>query len=193
MAAKRFRILLDQNFPKPPGFDISEIDDTVEVVHVADHDADLTERHTPDWYIYLRAARDGFNALVTRDASQLGLPEEMFVLTRIRLTIVSFRQAVEDPIVEWGQLLAYLPAIRHRDESRHSQIILLPRPELTQKNERAPKEALATIARDLGCSVAETRRNAESAVTQHLGLRGEVEEYHRLMKLKNQGSTGGKG
>ena len=38
MAAKRFRILLDQNFPKPPGFDISEIDDTVEVVHVADHD-----------------------------------------------------------------------------------------------------------------------------------------------------------
>lgn len=47
----------------------------VEVVHVADHDANLTERHTPDWYFYLRAARDGFNALVTRDASQLGLPK----------------------------------------------------------------------------------------------------------------------
>ena len=44
--------------------------------------------------------------MVTRDRNQLGLPEEMWVLTRVRLTLVTFRQPIEDPIVEWGQLLA---------------------------------------------------------------------------------------
>lgn len=186
MSDPRYRILLDQNFPKPPGFDIADIDDTVEVVHVADHDPTLTQRRTPDWYIYLRAARDGFNALVTRDANQMGLPEEMWVLTRIRLTVIAFRQAVEDPIVEWGQLLAYLPAIRGRDVAKHSQIMLLPRPELTTKNEKAPAAALGQIARDLGCSVAEARRGAAAAVTDYLGTRDEVDEYHKLMRWRPQ-------
>ncbi len=107
--ASRFRLLLDQNFPNPPGFDVAEVDSSVEVVHLGLHDPTLTAGGTPDWVIYLRAAHDGFDALVTRDLSQTELPEEMLVLTRVRLTLVAFREAVEDPIVEWGQLLAYLP------------------------------------------------------------------------------------
>jgi hypothetical protein len=70
------RLLLDQNFPRPPGFDLASVDATVEAVHVYDHDRTLTEAGTPDWLIYLRAAEDGFDALVTRDWHQMDQPEE---------------------------------------------------------------------------------------------------------------------
>lgn len=68
------RLLLDQNFPRPPGFDLRTVDSTVEAVHVYDHDRGLTEAGTPDWLIYLRAAHDGFDALVTRDWALCGIP-----------------------------------------------------------------------------------------------------------------------
>lgn len=130
--------------------------------------------------IYLRAAHDGFDALVTRDLSQTELPEEMLVLTRVRLTLVAFREAVEDPIVEWGQLLAYLPLVRGRNDSKRSQIVLLPRPALSAKNELAPKAALSQIANDLGVAVAQVRREAEASVRDHLGTR---EDGHALLGL----------
>lgn len=75
------RLLLDQNFPRPPGFDLGSVDATVEAVHVFDHDPALTEAGTPDWLIYLRAVEDGFDALVTRDSHQLDQPEELWVLS----------------------------------------------------------------------------------------------------------------
>src|SRR3954452_21866 len=81
-----YRLLLDQNFPKPPGFDVSLVDATVEVVHLSDFDSTLAKARTPDWFVYLRAAEAQYDAMVTRDHNQLRLPEEMWVLTRIKLT-----------------------------------------------------------------------------------------------------------
>jgi hypothetical protein len=43
------RLLLDQNFPRPPGFDLASVDATFEAVHVYDHDRTLTEAGTPDF------------------------------------------------------------------------------------------------------------------------------------------------
>ena len=83
------RLLLDQNFPRPPGFELASVDATVEAVHVFDHDPALTEAGTPDWLIYLRAVEDGFDALVTRDWHQLDQPEELWVLSNLRLTVAS--------------------------------------------------------------------------------------------------------
>lgn len=54
------RLLLDQNFPRPPGFDLSSVDATVEAVHVFDHDPALTEAGTPDWLVYLWAVETDY-------------------------------------------------------------------------------------------------------------------------------------
>ena len=35
-APHRFRLLLDQGFPKPPGFGVEEVDRSIEVVHFGD-------------------------------------------------------------------------------------------------------------------------------------------------------------
>jgi hypothetical protein len=177
-----YRLLLDQNFPKPPGFDVSQVDATVEVVHLTDFDATLSKAGTPDWFLYLRAAEAKFDAMVTRDRNQLGLPEEMWILTRIKLTLITFRRAIEDPIVEWGQVLAYLPEIRRRNQERSSQILLLPRPELSSRNVVRPVEGLHQLADDQGIAAQEIRREAEANVLDYLDRRGEQERFEHLLK-----------
>jgi hypothetical protein len=179
-----YRLLLDQNFPKPPGFDISLVDATVEVVHLVDFDSSLSKAGTPDWFLYLRAAEAKFDAMVTRDRNQLGLPEEMWILTRIKLTLVTFRQAIEDPIVEWGQVLAYLPEIRRRNQERSSQILLLPRPELSSKSVVRPRDGLHQLADDQGIAAQEIRHDAEVNVLDYLDGRGERARFERLLKLR---------
>ncbi len=170
----RYRVLLDQNFPKPPGFDISEVDNTVEVVHVVDFDADLVKGRTPDWLIYLRAADAQFDAIVTRDASQLELAEELWILTRIKLTLITFRKAIEDPIVEWGQLLAYLPLIRKRPHGgTQSRIIHLPKPVLADRhNITKPGDLLHRMAGDTGIAAQQLRSEAELNIRDYLTANG---------------------
>jgi len=55
------RLLLDEGFPSPPEFEISTVDDSVEVVALRDCDRSLTGTGAPDWYLYLRADRAGFD------------------------------------------------------------------------------------------------------------------------------------
>ena len=111
----RLALLLDQGFPKPTAFAISELDRTVRVEHLSDFAPALAQRSTPDWYVYCVAAEAGFDALVVRDRSQLDQLAEMYVLSRLRrLTIVTWRKGIEDPMREWGQLLAYLPQVKRR-------------------------------------------------------------------------------
>ncbi len=112
-APHRFRLLLDQGFPKPPGFRVEEIDRSIEVVHFGDSYRDLARARTPDWLIYAHAARDGFDALVTRDKAQVDQALEMWVLSRlVGFSVVTWRRRIDDPIQEWGQLLAYLPEVK---------------------------------------------------------------------------------
>jgi hypothetical protein len=182
--ADRYRLLLDQNYPNPPGFDVGRVDATVDVVALGSFDPALARRNTPDWLIYLRAAEAGFDAMVTRDENQLSLPEEMWVLTRIRLTLVTFRQPIEDPIVEWGQLLAYLPAIRRRSDARSSQIILLPKPTLSAQNVSKPKDELHQLAAEQGISAGQLRRDAQSNVVDLLDERGLTGRFDSLLRLR---------
>lgn len=79
------------------------------VEHLNDVAPELSQRSTPDWYVYCIAAQSGFDALVVRDRSQLRQMTEMYVLSRLpELTVVTWRKVVDDPVREWGQLLAYL-------------------------------------------------------------------------------------
>ena len=78
------RLLLDEGFPSPPGFDISDVDDSVRVVALRHFDTTLTGTRTPDWYLYLRAEQAGFDALVTHDSDQLKQRGENGLLSLLR-------------------------------------------------------------------------------------------------------------
>src|SRR5215211_6440336 len=126
-ARPELRLLLNQGFPKPTGFAISELDRSVSVVHLSDFDPALAESRTPDWVLYCRAAEAGFRGFVARDKSQLDQLAEMYVLSRLRsLTVVTWRKGIDDPVREWGQLLAYLPELRKRLAEAGGRAILLP-------------------------------------------------------------------
>ena len=156
-------------------------------MHLVNFDATLSKAATPDWFLYLRAAEAKFDTMVTRDRNQLSLPEEMWVLTRIKLTLITFRQAIEDPIVEWGQVLAYLPEIRRRNQARSSQILLLPRPELSSKNVIRPVDGLHQLADDQGIAAQEIRHEAEANVLDYLDRRGERGRFERLLRIPKSG------
>lgn len=127
---QRLRLLLDQGFPKPPRFKLEDVDATIDAVHLYDFDRTLSENSTPDWYLHCRAAESGLDALVTRDFSQAGQELEMYVLTRLqRFVVVAWRKRMDDPVREWGQLLAYLPEIKKRlGQPKPPKVVLLPDP-----------------------------------------------------------------
>lgn len=183
---RRLRLLLDQGFPKPPRFKLEDVDSSIEAVHLYDFDRSLSENSTPDWYLYCRAAEAGLDALVTRDFSQAGQELEMYVLTRLqRFVVLAWRKRMDDPVREWGQLLAYLPEIKKRlAQPKPPKVVFLPDPSLTEKNFRDPVQTLGEAATDRGVSVDQVRREARQEVTDWLGLRGEVERFSGLLQFE---------
>ena len=161
-----FRLLLDQGFPNPPGFDITDVDRNLTATHLSHWRPDLSKQRTPDWVLYCEAALGGFNALVTRDFSQAEQAEEMVCLSRLKdFHIVSWKERMDDPITEWGQLLAYLPELRRHLGNNKSKLIFLPRPRLSLgKNIHDPKEFIARIAKSRGESVEEVRHGAKTLI-----------------------------
>lgn len=137
----------------------------------------------PDWYIYLRAAEAGYDALVTRDWHQTELPEEMWVLSRLKLTIVSWKRPMSDPVTEWGHLLAYLPELKRRLDSAKGHAILLPVPRLTTENTVRPSDALGLAARERGVAVQQVHDEAKRSVADWLAGRGLESRYDDLLRL----------
>jgi hypothetical protein len=114
------KFLLDQGFPKPPsGLDIAQLDRSAVYTHVSDAFPALVRRaSTPDWLLYVAAADAGFDAFVCRDLRQFEQREEMVALMMCELTMVTWTKSIEDPVAEWGQLLAYGPQIEKAMRSR---------------------------------------------------------------------------
>lgn len=168
-----FRLLLDQGFPKPPGFAVQAVDRTVEVVHLHDFAPELSKDSTPDWMLYCLAVQGGFDALVARDRRQLDQLVEMYVLSRLRyFTVITWRKAIEDPIREWGQLLAYLPEIKKYLKQPAPRAILLPAPTLQAQNVHDPMTTLGTRAAERGLSLEQTRREATAEIRYWLEMSG---------------------
>lgn len=171
---EEFSLLLDQGFPKPTAFAISELDRSVRVEHLSDFAPALAERSTPDWYVYCAAAEGGFNGLVVRDRAQLDQLAEMYVLSRLpRLTVVTWRKGIDDPVREWGQLLAFLPQVRQRCREAGGRAILLPAPSLGNECFHDPRETLASEARQRGISINEARDDAKTQIADWLDIEGE--------------------
>ena len=186
---RRFRLLLDQGFPKPPGFDAEAVDKMIEVVHLSDWAPDLSEASTPDWVVYCEAAMGGMDAVVTRDFSQTGLAEEMVILSTLtRLHLVTFRHGIDDPISEWGQLLAYLPKIRAVMATPGSRrVILLPKPTLQAGNNlRDPREYLVELEQSTQRSAKQIRDDVRRTVADYDTLQANGGRYEKLITVKKR-------
>jgi hypothetical protein len=146
----------------------------VSVAHFSDFAPELASRSTPDWYVYCVAAEAGFDALVVLDRSQLDQLAEMYVLSRLReLSIVTWRKGIEDPVREWGQLLAYLPQVKQRCKEAGGRAVLLPTPVLASDSYHDPRKTLGAEARQRGVSTRQVHREAHSEIREWLVLTGE--------------------
>jgi hypothetical protein len=89
----------------------------------------------------------------------------MYVLSRLAgFSIITWTRAIEDPVTEWGQLIAYLPEIRKKFDNdasrrRSGTIILLPRPTLTAQNLLDATNVFGELANDEGTSIVDARRH----------------------------------
>lgn len=174
------RLLLDEGFPSPAWFRPESVDASVEVQSLRAFDPTLTGVSTPDWYLYLRANEANFDALVTRDWRQSGQPEELWTLTRTKLSIVTWKRPIEDPVREWGQLLAYLPEIRRMIDEHGPSVVFLPSPRLDQRNIERATDLMGELAASLGIANEQLRRTARAAVQADLHARSESNRFSSL-------------
>ncbi|MGH9280498.1 MAG: hypothetical protein ACRD12_20695 [Acidimicrobiales bacterium] len=124
--------------------------------------------------LYCVAAQAGFDALVARDRSQLDQLVEMVTLSRLtRFTVITWRRPIEDPVREWGQLLAYLPELKKRLRQARPAAILLPDPKLTAENLYDPMTTLGDEARRRGISLDQARHEALREIHDWLDMTGD--------------------
>ena len=172
MGDPALRFLLDQNFPEVGPLDPQAVDRSVEYVHLRVWNPALTAG-TPDWLIYLEAELGRFAGLVTKDWRQSIQAEEAFALTHTKLTVVTWREPPNDPVVEWAMLIAYMPEIRRILSGRRDPpVIFLPSPKLTQTNLLKREEALGRSARERGISTAQARHEAQANILDYLASEG---------------------
>ena len=155
-------------------------------------DRTLAETSTPDWVLYCRAAEAGFDALVTRDQSQISQPVEMYVLSRLHhFTIVTWKKSVEDPIREWGQLLAYLPEVKKLLQrgamgGTRPGAILLPAPTLGAQNVVRAADALGIAARRRQISHKQANDEARAEIRDWLEMTSRsASEFDRVLGFKH--------
>lgn len=175
------RLLLDEGFPSPPGFRPEMVDATVEVEALREFDRSLTGAATPDWYLYLRAHEANFDALVTRDWHQTEQPEELWALSRTTLSVVTWRRSIEDPVREWGQLLAYLPEIRRMITENGPSVVFLPSPRLNRQNLAKATNMIGQLAADLHVSSQQVRDEARHIIESELTDRGQLDRFGHIL------------
>lgn len=123
------RFLLDQNFP-PPVVNVVDLDHTIEYVHLSQWRPEFAKVSTPDWLIHLAADADGFDGLISSDYNQLDQDEEVVALACTDLSVITWNGGINNPVVQWGSLLAYMPQIRVHIEREGPALFTLPVPKL---------------------------------------------------------------
>ena len=175
------RLLLDEGFPDPD-FDPSALDADLSVVPLRVFDASLANNRVPDWFIYLRAHEAAFDALVTRDWRQSAQTEEMWVISRTRLSFVTWHKPSNDPVVAWGQLLAYMPEIVRMLAQHGPSIVFLPRPQLSRTNLAKATGRLGELARQQGRAVKEVHDEARLVTHDRLTAHGVSDRFEGVLR-----------
>jgi hypothetical protein len=163
------KFLLDQGFPKPM-LKVDALDRKVGYIHLRDFDTRLSRSSTPDWMVVLAAEAGGFAGIVTRDRSQLNEPETMIALERTRLSVVTWSKGIEDPVREWGMLLAYMPQVTKRIESEGPHIFTLPNPRLDPKHMQKRHDAAARVANMRNLRYRNMQSEAIGLMKRHLSV-----------------------
>jgi hypothetical protein len=170
---KPLRFLLDQQFPKPV-FDIHTLDRTVTYEHFADHAPMFSKTSTPDWMLHLIAADGGFDGVVTLDRAQLEEETELVALALARVSVVTWQHGDEDPVVLWGQLLAYMPQVLKAMTQGRPVVVTLPNPRLQPtKGVTTPRDMLGAMKQRDGIDFPQRRRRAVQIMERELGARGQ--------------------
>ena len=99
------RFLLDQGFPQPK-LAVAELQANVEFEHLSDHAPELSNASTPDWMVYLAAEAGGFDGVVTQDFRQVAQQEELIALTRLNLSVITWKEGISDSVTAWAMLVA---------------------------------------------------------------------------------------
>lgn len=146
------RFVLDQGFPKPV-INVGDLDANVEYVHLSDWHPEFAKASTPDWLLYLAAAAEHYDGIVTRDLAQISQEAEVVAFRYAAgLSIVTWRKAINDPVMEWGQLLAYMPQVLKRLANGKRSVFILPEPSLKADNVRSPTDHIGLLASALNVS-----------------------------------------
>lgn len=169
------RFLLDQNFPEIDAvLDPHSVDRSVRFHHIRQWRPDLIEADTPDWLIYFEAELAGFTGLVTKDWHQSVQEEEAFAITHTKLSVVTWREPPDDPVVEWAMVIAYMPEIKKilAAASKNPPFVFLPNPTLSGRSTMARNEAIGILAKERGVSNWQVRREAKASILDYLTSQG---------------------
>lgn len=172
MSGEPRRFLLDQGFPRPR-LPIEELDARVEFSHLSDWAPELARVSTPDWLVFLHAGDSGeFDGIVTRDQSIIRDERGLVALMDTKLSLITWKEPIEDPVTEWAQLLAFQTEIHKWLDRRADVIILLPRPQLRKDQVRVPRALLGERASRDGVSFTELRGKARREMNSDLRYLG---------------------
>jgi hypothetical protein len=164
---------------------IEVLDRSVEYGHFSAVEPDFARVRTPDWLVYLLTRENGFNALVTADHSQLEQEEELIALSLSGVNLVTWKGQQEDPVVQWGQLLAYMPQILPHLLRGKQTIIRLPNPRLkVREHVFTAADFLAPIKIRDKVSYPERRAAALEIMHDELARRGRLDLERHLKERR---------
>jgi hypothetical protein len=151
---------------------IDMLDRSVDYQHFSRVAPAYAKVRTPDWLVYLLTRDLGFKALITSDHSQLEQDEELVALATSKISLITWKGRQEDPVVLWGQLLAYMPQVLPLIAVPQT-VVRLPNPRLTPKDHifKAPELISARSVRDR-LSYPERRDAALKMMQRELTRRG---------------------
>lgn len=180
------RFLLDQQFAKAP-FDVHALDRNVSYEHLSDYAPEYSRTKTPDWMLHLVAAEGGFDGLVTVDHSQLEQETELVALNLSGVSIVTWRGGEEDPVVMWGQLLAYMPQIAKAIREKSPIVVTLPNPRLKAgQHIETPGNLARRMKRNDQDSFPERRTRSVAFMRDELTSRGKLHLARHLLPKKER-------
>ena len=140
-----------------------------EIVELKHFDANLVNTATPDWIIYLAAAKSAFTGLITNDQGQLSQENEARALDQTGIAVVTYRKGVNDELTKWGLLMAYSPRIVAALDRGERGAIVLPKPGALTF--RSPRSLLHNIEMRERVSAKELRNRADQAMKDQLAQR----------------------
>ncbi len=180
------RLLLDQQFPKAP-FDVHALDRSVTYEHLSDYAPKYSQTATPDWMLHLVAAEGGFDGVVTVDHAQLEQETELVALNLSGVSVVTWRGGEEDPVVLWGQLLAYMPRVTKAMREARPIIVTLPNPRLQAgQHIEKPGDLARRMKRHDQDSFPGRRTRSVELMRRELEKRGELSLAKHLLSKKEK-------